>query len=232
MGRWGALAGQLRGHAGDAGPPSLEEFIESNHQLFTVIGMFGALSVYLMQFQRSADVQRGSVGAVLLLFLLTSTLAVKNSYRCTERAREHGEYLLVFGYAVFMYSFVTLAVSVVLVIASRYATGAEHVLGSSFIYALVFIYVPFVFRAGAFTRFDGTGRAASAVRYAPHLAALLLAAWYALKWSRGTLPAVEFGTAAYGIGFVLSMLGNHLVVTGVVFGVSWAVNRFAVRVRG
>jgi len=65
MGRWSALAGRVR--AGDdeptdeAGPPSLEAFIESNHQLFTSIGMFGALSVYLMEFQASAGAARGSV---------------------------------------------------------------------------------------------------------------------------------------------------------------------------
>jgi uncharacterized membrane protein len=132
-------------------PPSIEEFLESNHQLFTVIGMFGALSVYLMKFQQSAaDAGTGLVGAILLLFLLTSLVAVRNSYRCTERARRHGEYLLIFGYAIFMYSFVTLVVSVVLVIVGEYATGAESVLGSSFVYALVFVYVPFIFRADRF----------------------------------------------------------------------------------
>jgi hypothetical protein len=51
MGRWGELAVQFSGdHAdrADDRPPSLEEFLEENHRLFTVIGMFGALSVYLV----------------------------------------------------------------------------------------------------------------------------------------------------------------------------------------
>jgi len=235
MGRWGALAGRVRSgdeRDADRGPPSLEAFIESNHQLFTIIGMFGALSVYLMEFQASTGTARGSVGAVLLLFLLSSALAIRNSYRCTERARAHGRYLLVFCYAVFMYSFVTLTVSVVLVIASRYAEGAEHVLGSSFVYALVFIYVPFVFGAEAFTDFDGATRLAGAVRYAPHLGALAMAAWYGGKWVRGTLPTPELVSAARGIGFVASLLGNHLVVTGAAFGALWVLDRVAGRVRG
>ncbi|WP_134671457.1 hypothetical protein [Halorussus marinus] len=229
MGRWGALAGRAGDDDRDAdrGPPSLEAFIESNHQLFTIIGMFGALSVYLMEFQASASTARGSVGAVLLLFLVSSGLAVRNSYRCTERAREHGEYLLVFGYAVFMYSFVTLTVSVVLVIASRYAEGAEHVLGSSFVYALVFIYVPFVFGAEAFADFDGSTRLAAAVRHAPHVGALAMAAWYGRKWALGALPSPELVSAARGIGFVTSLLGNHLVVTGAVFGALWTLDRVA-----
>ncbi|WP_132058789.1 hypothetical protein [Halorussus amylolyticus] len=231
MGRWGELATRFRGTDAKAGPPSLEEFIESNHQLFTIIGMFGALSVYLIEFQQSAGVSRGSVGAVLVLFLLTSALAVRNSYLCTERARDHGEYLLVFGFAVFMYAFVTLAVSVTLVIASRYAEGAENVIGSSLIYALVFIYIPFVFRADIFTEFDGSAHAAAAIRYAPHLGAGVLSSWYAVKWRLGALPDVEFGSAAYGIGFVLSLLGNHLAVTGVVFGAVWTADRVARVVR-
>jgi len=229
MGRWGELAGRLH-DGGDERPPTIEEFLETNHQLFTVIGMFGALSVYLMKFQQSADeTTTGSVGAISLLFLLTSAVAVRNSYRCTERARRHGEYLLVFGYAVFMYSFVTLVVSVVLVILGRYATGAESVLGSSFVYALVFVYVPFVFRADTFREFEGPGIAAVGVRYAPHLGLLGLVAWHAVRWPQGTLQALELGNAAYSIGFVIGLVGNHFVITACVFGVLWMVDRFARR---
>lgn len=229
MGRWGELAGRLHDGA-DERPPSIEEFLESNHQLFTVIGIFGALSVYLMKFQRSSgEASTGSVGALLLLFLLTSSVAVRNSYRCTERARRHGEYLLVFGYAVFMYSFVTLVVSVVLVIVGEYAAGAENVLGSSFVYALVFVYVPFIFRADTFTEFEGSGLAAAGIRRAPHLGGLALAGWHALRWQRGSVPALELDSAAYSIGIVLGLVGNHFVITACVFGALWAVDRFVRR---
>ncbi|WP_276302501.1 hypothetical protein [Halorussus lipolyticus] len=230
MGRWGKLAGQL--HDGDnERPPSIEEFLESNHQLFTVIGIFGALSVYLMKFQRSSgEAGTGAVGAILLLFLLTSSVAVRNSYRCTERARKHGEYLLVFGYAVFMYSFVTLVVSVVLVIVGEYATGAESVLGSSFVYALVFVYVPFIFRADIFTEFEGPGIAAGGVRHAPHLGLVGLAGWHAMQWPEGVFQTLELGNTAYSIGFVLGVVGNHFVITACVFGVLWVVDMCVRRV--
>jgi hypothetical protein len=231
MSRWGELAGQLHDESVAERPPSIEEFLESNHQLFTVIGMFGALSVYLMKFQQSAaDAGTGSVGAILLLFLLTSSVAVRNSYRCTERARRHGEYLLIFCYAVFMYSFVTLVVSVVLVILGRYATGAETVLGSSFVYALVFVYVPFIFRADTFTEFEGSGIAATGIRYAPHLGLLGLAGWHAMRWRQGAVPAFDLGSAAYSIGMVLGLVGNHFVITACVFSVLWVVDRCARRV--
>ena len=232
MGRWGELAARRHETAGDERPPTIEEFLDANHQLFTVIGIFGALSVYLIKFQQSAagtGAATGSVGAILVLFLLTSAVAVRNSYRCTERARQHGAYLLVFGYAVFMYSFVTLVVSVVLVILGRYATGAESVLGSSFVYALVFVYVPFVFRADTFREFEGPGIAAVGVRYAPHLGLLGLVAWHAVRWPQGTLQALELGNAAYSIGFVIGLVGNHFVITACVFGVLWMVDRFARR---
>ncbi|WP_135825260.1 hypothetical protein [Halorussus ruber] len=226
----GELAGRLH-DGGDERPPTIEEFLETNHQLFTVIGMFGALSVYLMKFQQSSsEATTGSVGAILLLFLLTSSVAVRNSYRCTERARRHGEYLLVFGYAVFMYSFVTLVVSVVLVILGRYATGAESVLGSSFVYALVFVYVPFIFRADTFREFEGSRLAAAGIRRAPHLGGLALAGWYAVQWRRGTLPVLDLDSAAYSIGMVLGLVGNHFVITAGVFGALWAVDRVAERV--
>ncbi|UPV76313.1 hypothetical protein M0R89_19310 (plasmid) [Halorussus limi] len=235
MGRWGELATQIHGEAGDERPPSIEEFLESNHQLFTVIGIFGALSVYLIKFQQSAaetGAATGSVGAILLLFLLTSSVAVRNSYRCTERARRHGAYLLVFGYAVFMYSFVTLVVSVVLVIVGRYAQGAESVLGSSFVYALVFLYVPFIFRADAFREFEGSSVAAAGVRRAPHFGAVVLAAWYAMQWYRGTPPALELDSAAYSIGIVASLVGNHFVLTAFAFGALWVGDRVVTAIRG
>jgi len=247
MGRWGALAGRQDddlAHAGvdgdaDTGsddetrerPPSLEEFLDSNHQLFTTIGVFGALSVYLMKFQQSmGEGTGGPVGAVLLLFLLTSFAAIRNAYRCTARAREHGAYLHVFGYAVFMYSFLTLAVSVVLVIAGRYAGGAESVLSSSFVYALVFLYVPVAFRADVFREFDAPGPVGVAGRRAPYLAAGVLAAWYAVKLSAGTL-ALDLDSSAYAIGAVVSLVGNHVVITAVAFGVAWLVGGVVSRVR-
>jgi hypothetical protein len=235
MGRWGELAAQLHGDADDARPPSIEEFLESNHQLFTVIGIFGALSVYLIKFQESAaetGATTGSVGAILLLFLLTSSVAVRNSYRCTERARRHGAYLLVFGYAVFMYSFVTLVVSVVLVIVGRYAQGAESVLGSSFVYALVFLYVPFIFRADAFRKFEGSSVATAGVRRTPHIGAVALAGWYALQWHRDTLPTLELDSAAYSIGIVASLIGNHFALTALAFGALWVGDRIVTAVRG
>ncbi|MFC7079024.1 hypothetical protein [Halorussus caseinilyticus] len=227
MGRWGELAGRRRTGTADERPPSIEEFLETNHQLFTVIGIFGALSVYLMKFQQSTATSTGAVGAVLLLFLLTSAVAVRNSYRCTERARRHGDYLLIFGYAVFMYAFVTLVVSVVLVILSRYAQGAESVLGSSFVYALAFVYVPFVFGTDRLREFEGTTPMAAGVRYAPHLAALVLAGWYAMQWYRGVPPTLNLGSAAYSIGIALGLVANHFVITAVLVGVLWTADAAA-----
>lgn len=233
MDRWGALAGQLRGDAVEDRPPSLEEFLEENHRLFTSIGMFGALSVYLMEFQKTiAGATGGPVGAILLLFLLTSFVAIRNSYRCTDRARKHGEYLLVFGYAIFMYSFVTLVVSVVFVIVGRYAQGAENVLSSSFVYALVFVYVPFIFRADAFREFDGAPAVSRAVRGCPYVAAVLLAGWHAAQWGTDGLPALELDSAAYAIGIVLSLVGHHFVITVAVFGLLWGANEVVTSVRG
>lgn len=239
MGRWRALAGRGQAdgdgdrHAGADGPPTMEEFLDANHRLFTLIGVFGGLSVYLMKFQASVSgVSSGPVGAVLLLFLLTSAVAIRNSYRCTERAREHGSYLLVLGYAVFMYSFVTLAVSVVFVILGRYAGGAESVLGSSVVFALLFVYVPFVFRADALLEFEGATPMTVGVRRAPYLSAGLLAAWYAREWHRDALPTLPLDSAAAAIGTVLSLVGNHFVITAVVVGLLWAVDRGVGRVRG
>ncbi|WP_435181749.1 hypothetical protein [Halorussus sp. AFM4] len=223
MGRWGELA--RRRDADDERPPSLEAFLEANHQLFTVIGIFGALSVYLMKFQRSATASTGAVGAVLVLFLLTSAVAVKNSYWCSERARRRGDYLLVFGYAVFMYAFVTLVVSVVLVILTRYAEGAESVLGSSFVYALAFLYVPFAFRSDALRSFEGATPLAAGVRRAPHIAAVALATWHATRWHGWSPPTLGFDSAAYSIGIALGLVGNHLVMTAVVAGAAWVVDR-------
>ncbi|NEU58078.1 hypothetical protein [Halorussus sp. MSC15.2] len=231
MGRWGELARQGRAETGDERPPSMEAFLESNHQLFTVIGIFGALSVYLMKFRQSTATRTGAVGAVLLLFLLTSFVAVKNSYRCTERARRHGDYLLLFGFAVFMYAFVTLVVSVLLVILSGYAQGAESVLGSSFVYALVFVYVPFVFRADALREFSGRTPVASGIRYAPHLAAVALAGWYGTRWLRGSPPTLELDSAAYSIGISLSLVANHFLITAGLVAVLWVAERGVTRVQ-
>lgn len=209
----------------------MEEFLESNHRLFTLIGVFGALSVYLMQFERSmTDAPGGPVGAVLLLFLCTSALAVRNAYRCTARARRHGAYLLVFGYAVFMYAFATLAASVLLLIASRYARGAENVLSSSFVYALVFVYVPLVFRADRFREFEGAPGVADAARRAPHIAAALLAGWHALELRRPGPAGLELDSAAYSVGIVLGLVGHHFLITAGVFGALWALNRAAERI--
>ena len=234
MGRWGELAAKMHGTASDERPPTIEEFLDSNHQLFTVIGIFGALSVYLIKFQQSAagtGGATGAVGAILLLFLLTSVVAVRNSYRCTERARRHGAYLLVFGYAIFMYAFVTLVVSVLLVIVGRYAQGAESVLGSSFVYALVFLYVPFIFRADAFREFEEASLAAAGVRRAPHVGGVALAAWYLVQWHRNTLPVLELDSAAYSIGIAASLVGNHFALTAAAFGVLWVGDRILAAVR-
>ncbi|WP_152423169.1 hypothetical protein [Natrinema versiforme] len=55
----------------------LSQFLEDNHHLFTLVGVFGAISVYLTQISNQGEKARlsGKVGAVLAL-LLTGLISI------------------------------------------------------------------------------------------------------------------------------------------------------------
>jgi len=207
-------------------PPSLEEFISANHRLFTVIAAFGGLSVYLTQLQdASTDAIRTGVGAVLLLFALSVFIALRKSYQRVGEAKDADEYLLMGGYAVFMYSFVGLFLSVLLIMSNKYPDSSGSILASSILYSGLFFYVSLVFSADFFTEIEGKTRFEIVIRYSPYFGGVLIILWYTAVWWSGTAPPLIQDNPASTIGAVLALLLSHLFLTMILFGILWLIDR-------
>lgn len=156
------------------GPIFMKSFLDENHRVFTVIGVFAALAVYLSQLgEPTTEALRLGVGASLFLFLLSIALGTHRSYQALERVRKDPSlktHLWVLPYSVFMYSLLFLGLSVILVINRSYPNGVGGILASSIIYSLIFVYWTIVTTSSKYENIDGKSAISGKYSLAPYLA--------------------------------------------------------------
>lgn len=123
---------------------TIKEYLEENHRLFTVIGVFAALSVYFVELAGADDevVQIG-VAASLILFLTTTIVGVIETERMAKKARTKGSFkstLRIIPYSVILYGLFFLGISVLYLIIEKYPHGARGLVTTSAFYSTGFFY--------------------------------------------------------------------------------------------
>jgi hypothetical protein len=218
------------------GPPvTVAEFLDENYRLFTVISVFAALSVYLSDLGRTgARGVRLGIGAALVLFLIAAVTGVVRAYEATDRVLEHeglASKLWVLPHALFMYALLFLAVSIFLVIESRYPGEVGDVLASGVMYTLVFVYWALVsadrLYDGLSDRLDVRTSLGGAVRRAPHLSLAPTAVWAALRWDFGPPVVSPDASSTLVVGYVSALVLLHLAFTALVLVVLLGVDAAA-----
>jgi len=198
--------------------PTVKSFVANNHRLFTVLGVFAALSVYLSQLvgSESSEAKVG-VASSLLMFLLLACVGVIKTYWAIERCKADGQissYARIFPFAIFLYALVSLSASVILIINSEYPEGAGNVLGSALIFALIFVYWSYVTTELVYEELPGYSRVSSIYEYAPHISVVFLGVW--MWFSRENLQfnrILQGQDISYTIGWVTGALIIHIFLT-------------------
>lgn len=219
------------------GPPvTITEFLEENYRLFTVISVFGALSVYLSDLGATgAEPVKLGIGAALVLFLIAAMTGVVRAYRVTDRVLEHPgleSKLWVFPHALFMYALLFLALSILLIIESRYPGEVGSVLASGVMYTLVFVYWALISAEHLYDRLEIRTTLRELAPRAPHLSLVPTVAWAYLRWDFGGLVVPPGTSSSLVVGYVSGFVLLHLGFTALVLFVLVSVDAFTREERG
>ncbi|WP_312911370.1 hypothetical protein [Natronosalvus caseinilyticus] len=158
--------------------PSLDFFFATNYELFAILGLFAALSVYLTQLpdEMSIEVQAG-IGGSLIIFVIIAFVVINKASNCASYALAQGQFLRFSAYIVIMFCLGSLILSVVSVM-NRYSEGTVPLIDYSMTFGFSISYISFVQKDGAVIKYDGGSLLENLIPYSPYLAAALLSVWH------------------------------------------------------
>lgn len=163
-----------------APPSSIEEFIISNYQIFTVIGVLGGLSVYLAQLSEELPFPRYGIAGSLLMFLIFSSVALKNGMIAAVRARSYSgimSYFLYFCYLGVVVGIAGIMITITVLLATHFPTGTGKLLGWIILQFFTVVYFGFIFNVKYIAEYEGKTRFRYIIRYSPHISVLLIITW-------------------------------------------------------
>lgn len=201
------------------GAQSLSDFFEGNHELFTVISVFGALAVYLTQFQESlTEFSRLGVGSVLILFLLGTLIALKETNSEFEKAKGNDQMRLIIGYGIITYSFIMLTFSISAIMMNSFPEGSGTVLFSGLLYGGAFVYLRGVMTNDFFTEIESKNVLLEfGLQRSPFLALAIFASYYWYLYQQGDAPPIIQENLWRATGAIIGAIIIHIVLLFVIY---------------
>lgn len=148
----------------------LDEFIESNHELLTILGIFGAVSVYLTQLPiELATTARTGIAGSSILFVLTTFLVTWKAVTQGLLAVEENDISAVI-YAIVAVCFLALIKSVWALI-NKFSEGIVPALDFAVAVSFGLLYVTSIPSSEVFTEYEGQEKIQKVVQNAPKIAA-------------------------------------------------------------
>lgn len=198
-------------------PLTVKEFLEQNHRLFTVIGVFAALSMYLSELGElnSTGVKTG-VSASLVLFFIAVSVGVYRTHNTSVKVRRQKTVqssLRVFPFSAIMYSLVFLAAAVISIMYTRYPSEVGGILTSTIIYTLVFTYWTFVATSEEYDDLTAHTTIGNAFSSAPYVAVPPMVAWWYWRIHIGAVANPLVASFSELVGHASALVILHFLFT-------------------
>lgn len=157
---------------------SIESYFTTNYELFTILGLFAALSVYLTQLpnEMSVEVQAG-IGGSLILFVIIGFVVINKTSNCAASALNEGLFLRFSAYILIIFCLGGLEISVVSLM-NRYSQGTVPLIDYSITFGFTASYIAFLQQDNGFMSYEGSTPLQNLIPYSPHIAAVLLGTWH------------------------------------------------------
>lgn len=215
---------------GNSQPPSIEEFVNENYRLFTVISVFGALAAYFAQLPASNQSIQYGVGGSLILFLITSSIALKKVNDQREELLSSDEKKPLFqelGYTGFLMGFLGIAVSILSLMMEEYPNGSGNLLQGVIMMVVGTAYITFLINR--ITEFRGYTKWQHLVRLSPTIAGIPLLLLFTMNWLKGeTLPLMHENPGIQ-LGYISGLALFHALFTLVIASSAFALDALAKR---
>lgn len=198
-------------------PPTLSRFLEENHRLFTVFGVFAGLSVYLSDLgSPGLTGAKWGVSASLLLFIISGFAGIFKTYEVINNCRNSDskkDILRIFPFSVVLYSHFVLIIAISLILNARYSDQTVQILISGVGYTVVLSYLTFLQSNLVYDKLRSYSRVSQYYRYSPAIGLLLSIAW---GWYRIVIRGVQSPIQAgiwTNLGYVTSFIIIHFAFT-------------------
>lgn len=211
-------------------PPSIEEFVISNYQIFTVIGVLGGLSVYLAQLSEDLPHPRYGIAGSLLMFLIFSSIALKNGMIAAVRARSQDgliSHLLYLGYLGIVIGITGIMIAITILLATHFPVGAGRLLGWIILQFFGLVYLGSIFNINYIANYEGETRFRYIIQYSPHISALFIILWtghtiysdkqpeYISALISGDTPeqmGIVFGFAVIHLTYIFTIIVSFIIL--------------------
>lgn len=202
---------------------SIKEYLEENHRLFTVIGVFAALSVYFVELAGTNDevVQIG-VAASLILFLTATAVGVIETERMAKMARTRGSFkstIRIVPYSVILYGLFFLGVSVLYLIIEKYPQGARGLVTTSAFYSTGFFYWAAIYHYADYSVQDRGWIIEKMYRYIPFFALVFPGASAYHGYTSGLIQNPIDSPGGYDFGVLTGAIIVHFIAVMLLWGV-------------
>lgn len=157
--------------------PTIESYFTTNYELFAILGLFAALSVYLTQLpqEMNAEIQAG-IGGSLILFVIIGFVVISKTSDCASNALNSGLFLRFSIYIMIVFCLGGLVISVVSIM-NRYSQGTIPLLDYSISFGFCGSYITYLQQNEGFLSYDGETPFQNLTPYSPYIAAILLSVW-------------------------------------------------------
>lgn len=201
----------------DDSPPTLGGFVEENYRLFTVIGVFAGLSVYLTELSsKQGPAARWGVSSSMLLFLLASGIGIIRTYGALGECREDASsnaLMRAFPFSIVLYALFAMSGSIVYIMNNKYPDESGQLIISGVVYSAIFVYYILLRTRILYEEFRSYSWVADYYSYSPTLAIPIEALWI---WHRVQIGAMQNplnANVTKNLGHVIGMIAQHLALT-------------------
>jgi hypothetical protein len=192
-------------------PSPLSDFLKENSELFTILGVFAAVSFYFVRFEAvpKEQVELGLVSS-LVIFIIVSIVTIDKIFDEASYAVNVDSGFHAATYFVLASSFFGLIVSIYNAI-QFYSPTVDPTLTLFASGAIGVFYTVSVFADERIVEIDGWEGFELMVDYAPHLAALLGILWFGLTIPNGEPPVEAADGNILALTFAIILLHMFLI---------------------
>lgn len=216
---------------GDRNP--FTEWIDDTHKKFTIIGIFGGLSVYLTQIPLDVTIpiQAGIAGSLLIFFLLTSLIILEGVEKALDMVNDVNPELFLYIFTVV--GLVGIQIAVVSVI-DKYSQGAAPLVDAALTVGISFYYVAYFFVMNPFSQIEQDNLLRLAMAYSPHIGAAWILLTEISSYVKGEQYIADFTWDPYVSGTLVLVFTHFvlMVITFTVFtSVEYGLNRVPLAIK-
>lgn len=198
----------------------INEFFNENHRLFTVIGVFGALAVYLVEIGYSGNgLFKQGVGGALLLFLMTSLIGVRNAFSNLKIANSNLNISYMLLYSAVVYALLGLSLTIVVTMAERFPEGSGTAIAGAVVYTTIIVYSSYVILSTSLTNFEDSSILGTISPYIPQISFVIFLILLGAAWSSGEVYQNIGESPSQSVGVLWGSALVHSVITVTIYGV-------------